>query len=331
MSKDAENRKKLILMILEILKEYSDEEHPLKQEDILRHLKLMYDTTCDRRTISSNIRMLGDLDYEILHSRKGYYLAERTFEDAELRLLIDSVLCSQTISEKQSKDLIEKLRGLGNTYFDAKVSHVCCNREMTHLNSKQLLYTVDKIHNAIEKKKKISFTYNQYGTDFKLHEKTDKKYIVNPYQMIVNLNKYYLIGNYDEYDNISHYRLDLMTNVEILEEKTKPIKHVRGFENGLNLGQHMREHIYMYSGESIRVKFHAKKSCMTEYIDWLGTDFKVLEEDDEFILMSVKCNENAAFYWALQYGADLEVVEPEPLKKRVYKMICEMKERYERG
>lgn len=195
MSKETESRKKLILMILDILKDYSDEDHPLMQDDILHHLKLIYDTTCDRRTISSNIRMLGDMGYEILHSRKGYYLAERPFENAELRLLIDSVLCSQTISEKQSKDLIEKLCGLGNTYFEAKVSNVCCNREMTHLDSKQLLYTVDKIHNAIEGKKKISFTYNAYGTDFKLHPKRNIKYIVNPYQIVVNLNKYYLIGN----------------------------------------------------------------------------------------------------------------------------------------
>lgn len=28
---------------------------------------------------------------------------------------------------------------------------------------------------------------------------------------------YYLIGNYDTHDNVSHYRLDRMTSVEILE------------------------------------------------------------------------------------------------------------------
>lgn len=138
-----------------------------------------------------------------------------------------------------------------------------------------------------------------------------------------------MIGNYDKYDDISHYRLDLMTEVEIVDEKRKPMKKVKGLENGLNLGEHMREHIYMYGGKSIHVKFHAKKSCMTEYIDWLGTNFRISEEDDEYIVISVKCNENAAFLWALQYGSDLEVMEPVSLKKRVYEMICNMKERYE--
>lgn len=329
MNVENENRKRLILMILNILQDYSDEQHPLTQEDIIHHLKMIYDTTCDRRTIASNIRMLNDMDYEILHAKDGYYLANPTFEAAELRLLIDGVLCSQTISEKQSRELIEKLRGMGNTYFEAKVSHVCCNREMPHLDSKQLLYTIDKIHDAINDGKQIAFTYNAYGTDLKLHPKRDRKYVVNTYQIVVNVSKYYLVGNYDKYDDVSHYRLDLMTDVEVLDARVKPMKQVKGLEQGLRLGEHMREHIYMYGGESSRVTFHAKKSCMTEYIDWLGTDIRVISEDDEFVMISAKCNENAAFYWALQYGADLEVVAPERLRQRVYDMICDMKHRYE--
>lgn len=143
---------------------------------------------------------------------------------------------------------------------------------------------LDTIHDAIDQKKQISFTYNSYGTDFKLHPKREREYIVNPYQIVVNLNKYYLIGNYDKYDDVSHYRLDLMTNVMLTDKKCKSIKKVKGLENGLNLGDHMREHIYMYGGESIYVKFRARKDCMTEYVDWLGTNFKIMSEDETQIM-----------------------------------------------
>ena len=64
---------------------------------------------------------------------------------------------------------------------------------------------------------------------------------------------YYLIGNYDKYDNISHYRLDKMTCVEMLAEKVKPQNQVTGLEQGLDLPKHMAEHIYMFGGESVAI------------------------------------------------------------------------------
>lgn len=324
------NKKMLNILILKILEDYTDSEHKLTQQQIKGYLKSSYDIICDRRAVKSNIENLIDCDYDIEYDN-GYYLASRTFEDAELRMLIDSVLCSRTLSEKESRLLIEKLKGLGNTYFEAKVSHVCCNMNMPHLNSKQLVYTVDVIHDAIDQKKKIAFTYNQYETDFKLHPKRNQRYIVNPFQMVVNLGKYYLIGNYDKYDDISHYRLDLMTDVEIMNEKRKSKSIIKGMENGLSLPNHMVEHVYMYSGESIYIKLKAKKEIMTELIDWLGKDFKILTEDETYITIRLKCNDDAMFYWALQYGSGVEVLEPIDLRKRIYKMICEMKDKYTKG
>ena len=52
-----------------------------------------------------------------------FYL-ERDFSDAELRLLIDSLLFSKHIPYSQCKELIEKLEGLSNKYFEAKVKHI---------------------------------------------------------------------------------------------------------------------------------------------------------------------------------------------------------------
>ena len=62
----------------------------------------------------------------------GYYLAEREFEDAELRMLIDSVLFSKNLTQKQARTLIDKLRAKGNKYFPAKVSHISNLPEMQH-------------------------------------------------------------------------------------------------------------------------------------------------------------------------------------------------------
>lgn len=213
------------MLILEILKEYSDQEHRLTQQEIIRLLKSNYDMDCDRRSVKNNVMCLKELGYEI-SMEDGYYLLEREFDDAELRMLIDSVLFSKNLTQKQAKTLIEKLKGMGNRYFSAKVNHVSNLPELHHGDNKQLMYVLDTINEAISQHKKISFVYNKYGSDFKLHPKREEKYVVNPYQMVANNGFYYLIGNYDKYDDISHYRLDKMTCVEMLTEKMKPQNQV---------------------------------------------------------------------------------------------------------
>ena len=259
----------------------------------------------------------------------GYYLMRREFEDAELRMLIDSVLFSKTLTQKQAKSLIDKLRALGNRYFTAKISHVCSLSDMQHADNKQMIYALDTINDAIAEKKKIGFIYNDYKIDFKLHPRREIEYIVNPYQIVANNGRFYLIGNYDKYNNVSHYRIDKMTNVRILEEEVKSKREIVEFKNGYNLPKHMAEHIYMFGGESVRVKFLTDESMMSEMVDWFGKDFRVRKIGaEEKIEITVNCNESAMFFWALQYGPYVEVVEPERLRTKIKESVQKMCDKY---
>jgi predicted DNA-binding transcriptional regulator YafY len=322
------NKKMLNMLILDILREYSDEDHKLTQQEIIRLLKSNYDMECDRRSVKNNILCLRELGYDISIDG-GYYLVQREFEDVELRMLIDSVLFSKQLTQKQAKELIQKLCKQGNRYFSAKVSHISNLPELQYADNKQMMYVLDAVNDAITKKKKISFTYNSYGIDFKLHPKREVLYIVNPYQIVANNFHFYLIGNYDKYDNVSHYRLDRMTGVTILDEKAKPQKEVKDFADGFNLPRHMAEHIYMFSGPSVLVKLRTDESMMNELIDWLGKDFRIRKLDtDGTIEIALYCNENAIFYWALQYGPYVEIVEPENLRSRIADAVKGMYHKY---
>ena len=324
------NKKMLNMLILDILKDYSDQDHRLTQQEIIRLLKSNYDMDCDRRSVKNNILCLKELGYEI-SMEDGYFLMEREFDDAELRMLIDSVLFSKNLTQKQAKSLIEKLKGMSNRYFSAKVNHVYNLPELHHGDNKQLMYVLDTINEAITQKKKISFIYNEYGTDFKLRPKREEKYVVNPYQMVANNGYYYLIGNYEKYNDISHYRLDRMTCIEMLSDKVRPQSQLEGLERGLDLPKHMAEHIYMFGGESVSIKMRAEAHLMSELIDWFGKDFRIYEKcSDDNILVSLKCNEHAFFYWALQYGPYVEVLEPVELRNKIADAVSEMNEKYHR-
>lgn len=322
-----DNKKMLNMLILEILKDYTDTEHRLTQQEIIDLLKLNYGASCDRRSVRNNIRSLQDMGYEIAMER-GCYLAERDFEDAELRMLIDSVLFSKNLSGAQAKRLIEKLKGFGNRYFHAKVAHVSNLPELFHSDNKQVMVALDTLNDAIEEKKKVSFIYNCYGTDFKLHPRRDEPYIVNPYHMVANNGRYYLIGNYDKYDDLSHYRIDRITSVTMLSEQVKSKKDVREFAGGWSLPKHMAEHIYMYSSDSVTVKFIADTDLMDELIDWFGRDFHIKKESENKMLVTLRCNERAMKYWALQYGGHIEIKEPQSLRETVKAIVLDMAKKY---
>lgn len=321
------NKKMLNMLILEILRQYTDENHSLTQQEILKLLEKNYDMPCDRRSVKANVLSLKEMGYDI-SMENGYRLVSREFDDAELRILIDSVLFSKSISTKQAKDLIAKIRSLASNYFNAKVSHVSNLPELNRTVNKQAMYCLDTLNDAIADKHKVSFRYNDVGTDFKLHQRRDMEYVVNPYQIVASNGRFYLIGNYDKYDDVTHYRIDKMTDVRELDEKVKPMKQVVGLENGLNLPKHMAEHIYMFSGDSVPVKIETTKNMFSEIADWFGKDIKILSEEGEKLVLRLNCNESAMRYWALQYGPSVEVLEPESLRNQIITDIKDMTKRY---
>ncbi len=320
-------KKMLNMLILDILKEYSDSEHKLLQQDIIDLLSSNYGISCERRAVKNNIVSLREMGYDIA-SEKGYYLRTRDFTDAELRLLIDGVFTSGAITDKEAHQLVKKLEKYSNRFFKAHVSHIHSTSSGKNAENQNVMDSIAAIDVAISKGKKISFSYLQYGIDFKLHPKRSIRYVVSPYQMISNKGKYYLVGNYHEYDDISHYRLDRITDVEILNENRKPMKTIKGLENGLSISNYIAEHVYMYSGESIRVKLRTSENLMDALIDSFGKEFRVSFGEEDDIIVNLKCNPDAFFYWAMQYGRNIEVLEPESMRTRIKEASLEIYRKY---
>ena len=320
-------KKMLNMLILDVLREYSDEDHRLKQQEIIDLLDSNYGIACERRSVKNNINSLREMGYDIAID-KGYYLRTREFTEAELRLMIDSIFSSGGITDKEAHQLVKKLEKFSNKYFKAHVSHIHSTSSGKNAGNQKVMASIAAVDTAISKGKKICFSYLQYGIDQKLHPKNTKRYVVNPYQMVSYSGKYYLIGNYDKYDNISHYRLDRMTDVEILKEPRKPMKSIKGLENGLNLEEYLTEHLYMYSGKGEHIKLRTSESMMDMLIDFFGKDFRISYGEDEDIIVDVKCNPDAFFFWVMQFGSNTEVLEPKSMRERIKQASLNLYNRY---
>ncbi len=343
--------KKLIIMnILDILKKYTDENHRLSQKEIQDILEREYDMKVDRKAVKRNLMNLIEFGYYINYSESvrvfkdkdgkeqenviltDFHL-KREFTDSELRLLIDSVLFSNYIPYKQDMELVKKLSGLSNIYFKSRVKHIC-RMPKDKAENKQLFYNVELLDEAIDKERKVRFHYLEYRSDKKLHKRCDKDgkvrdYIINPYQLVAKEGKYYLICNNDKYDSVGNYRVDRITDMEILDERVKPFNTLIGSDGRpLDLQEYMEKHIYMFAGENIRAEFRADKSMISDIIDVFGKDIRFSGETDTQITVTASVNEMAMEQFAKAYTPWVEVIKPVELRQKMIENLSAGLEKY---
>ena len=338
-----ETSKKMIpLCILEILRKHTDEEHTLDQKDIIELLESEHDLVVERKAIRSNIVKLLEMGFPISYTeteREGNtiwsdFWLERDFTDSELRLIIDGILFSNHIPHKQRMELAKKIEGLSSEYFKSHVRHIATLPDAGDSN-KQIFNNIAILDEAIEKKRMVSFQYLDMDTDKKMYPKKDKNgkeaiYTVSPYQMAARDGKYYLICNRDHYDAISNYRIDRISNIEIQEDrKIRPFKELKGAKGqDFNLGEYMKEHIYMYASEDTRVRFKCVRRMLTDVVDIFGKDVRIEEVTDEYLTASAMVTEAAMLQFAKNYAPDVVILEPQRLVDEMKDWAKKVKKAY---
>lgn len=316
-----ENSKKIVLLwVLDILREYSDENHLLTYNDIKKKLFEKHNVDPNVKSIASNIDTLEAYGYEIIRvGNKGCYLGYRDFEHGELIYLVDAINSSKMITYKQANDLIQRLTNNLSIYNRKKYQPIMKDENNINLKNSSLFYVIEVLSEAIDSKKQVSFNYNQFTVDKKLKPKGDGKiYIINPYHLVNSKGKYYLICNNDKYESISNYKVENISNIKILETEVKDIKSLNNMEN-FNLNDYLKEHIYMTIGNIVKATIRIEdEKFIGSVIEWFGDGIKIKEKDGIF-LIDIKVNEQALIYWALQYGEHTEIVEPLSTRKKIIK------------
>ena len=137
------------LYLMEILLERTDDEHMLNASELCTILDQEYGISTDRRTIYTEMEVLDKFGLDIQQKKgkcPGYYIGARDFELPELKLLVDAVQSSKFITEKKSKELIQKLEKLCcKSDADMLSKYVfIVNRPKTE--NETVYYNVDYIH-----------------------------------------------------------------------------------------------------------------------------------------------------------------------------------------
>ena len=217
MAKSSGQKLKLLYLI-KMLRENTDENHPMSTPDIIKYLENQ-GIHAERKSIYNDMECLADFGYDVVQVQSrlggGYYLGSREFELPELKLLVDAVQSSRFITTKKSRELIRKLEQIAGKNDAGKLQRQVYVAGRVKTENESIYYSIDAIHRAIQENKQISFVYLDWNLKKQLVPRPNGNKCVSPWALIWREENYYLAA-YDSEDRvIKHYRVDKMGQAEV--------------------------------------------------------------------------------------------------------------------
>ena len=281
-----------LLYLLEILRDYSDENTYLSVRE-LTDLLLKNEIVIERKTLYKDLELLQDYGFNIVVEKNGreniYALVEREFELAEVKMLIDVIQASKFLTAKKSRDLIIKLKKLASKKQAQKIQRQVYSFEENKYINENIYYNVDAIHNAIAENKQINFNYWQWNYKKEMIDrKNGEVYNVSPFALVWNDENYYMVAYDNKKEDISSYS-----------------KKIFG----------------MYGGILEKVTLEFKESLIGVVVDRFGKDIIIHRKNDVYqTSVEVMCSRHF-LGWIFSLGSDIEIIAPQNIRNLCVKEI----------
>ena len=321
----SDNQKLKILYIWDYLQKNSHEEHPVRAAELIDMLD-KHRIRCDRKTIYSDISALQDYGVDIISipgKNGGYYIASRNFELPELKLLIDAVQSSRYLTEKKSRELIEKLCAQCNEQDGKLLKRTVLVSGRVKSMNETIYYNVDTIQEAIAQNKQITFRYFDWDLGQKRRYR-ERDYIASPYGLCQDNENCYLLA-LSERHGITSYRVDRMSDISLLPANRIPCPEL----TGKALHDHANRLFQMYSGDAVDVKLQFHRSLINVVVDRFGSDTMLIPHGPEHFNFTVKVAVSPMFLsWVIGFGNKAQILYPEAVKEQCKQLCMEAMSHY---
>ena len=305
------NQKLKLLYLADILLSETDEDHPLTLREIISKLK-GFDISADRKTLYQDFEVLREYGYDIISEKRGrsccYFLGERSFELPELKLLVDSVQSAKFITDKKSGALIKKLESLTSRHLAKQLNRQVVISGRVKTMNESIYYNVDRLHEAINRDRQITFNYFQWNIKKEQELRHDGKlYKVSPWGLMWDDENYYLVAYDAEEEIIKHFRVDKMLRITISEDKRKGKSCFKDFD----LPKYTKSIFGMFGGAPERVTFEAADHMAGVMIDRFGKDLTIIPSGKDRFKASVNVLVSPQFLaWMISLGRDVRITAP---------------------
>lgn len=326
------NQKLKMLYLLKILREETDEEHFLNSGQLIDRLA-RWDISAERKSIYDDIDRLMDFGYDIIHVKNktgsGYYMGSREFELPELKLLVDVVQASRFITQRKSRELIQKLEQFVSQKEATQLQRQVYVAGRVKTENESIYYNVDFIHRAIQENRQISFQYMEWTLDRKLvPRKGGECYVISPWALSWNDENYYLIGYDAAAASLKHYRVDKMGSIRLTEKE----REGGGVFNNFDIAAYTNKTFGMYGGREETVSLEFADRLIGVVIDRFGkeTDIRRLEEGT--FRIRVKAAVSGQFFgWLTGLGTQARLVGPPGVVEEYKEYLKKISSLYEEG
>lgn len=309
-----------LLYLLDIFKEYTDEEHPLSAEKLCEMLEEK-GVKCERKSIYGDIGVLMDYGCDIVCSRtepRGYFLAYRDFQVPEICLLSDAVESADFISTKKSRELVKKLETLIGKNEAKKLHRQVFIDKRNKCENEKIFITIDALSSAIDKQNKVRINYVRHIFSGNKTVPEQKTFEVSPYALAWVEDHYYLVCNNSHHDNLMHLRVDRISSVKLLDELSRPFKEVSEYKTAFDVGDYIGRSFNMFGGEKKTVDFRCENRLLEQMIDRFGENMIYHPDgNDHFVFRADVMVSEGLVGRILQYGGALEVTAPADLRKAI--------------
>ena len=316
-----------LLVLYELLSNYTDENHVLSTSDIMT-LLLNKGIEVSRNTLYDDIRTLNEYGYEVLSYKKiqnCYYVVDRRFDVAELNVLSNAIAASK-LSAGQKSLVVGKLSELAGENQAESILKNIVFCDMPKRSNSQILYNIDAIERAIEENKKISFLYYSLDENKKrVYRKDGARYTVNPLLMAWNKDNYYLVCFRDDKEGTANYRLDRIENV-IMEEENITVK--KEFEN-FNIEQYRKQVFSMFGGELKYIELQFSFELLDEIYDKFGEDIRITKVAEDIYRCNVQIQISPTFFsWLAGTRGKVKILTPNTVREQFEKFVREIAKAY---
>lgn len=308
-----------ILYVLDILRKYSDEEHPLTANQICEYLAAQ-GVVAERKSVYADIEALCDYGFDILrsYSPKGFFMASREFEEAEIYLLSDAVRTAKFISPKKTRELVKKLGSMLSSSQQRKREKDVYWSPFQKCTNEEIFYNIDTISRAIGDNKKVSFNYVSRELVGREFEDVIKTRVVSPYALTWQDDHYYLICNYEKYDNLMHLRLDRITKAEIIDQKARHFSQVSEYTEFFDIADYTSKLFGMFTGEVGEIELCCKREIAKTVADRFSENIFITNvTEDEFRFSYKAVVSDALVTFIMNFGDDIKVVKPKQLQDMI--------------
>lgn len=321
-----------LIYIIDILKAHTDEENPINATEICEKLAA-FGVTAERKAIYNDIEMLIEYGLDIIKTRTpkaGYFLASREFELPEVYLLADAVRSADFITPKKTRELLNKLDSFVSRQQAAKQKKTTYISSQHKCKNEGIYYNIDSINTAAQEGLKIKVTYcRRYLSDDKKIKIAEKQMIISPYATLWQGDRYYLVGNNEKYDNLIHLRLDRIKNIEITDKPVRHFSEVSEYTDVFNVLDYADKTFNMFGGEIAEIELKCAKNKLEQIIDRFSDEITVYKlTEDSFCFRTKVIMSDGLISWLLQFGKDIEVLNPKGLREKIAGRIAELSEVY---